>query len=575
MPPARAQAPSEAPRCQAFRPTREQREPGIAGARPERVRASGVHPSWPTPWARVAGRLSAAAALTLTILAASTAVAFPGQAVRLGGVEAQGPASRSITALHHNPAMLAGLGGTGVHMSASTGLDQRWVRRAQDMGLGPRISLINPTVEYFVGGNLSLDPVALGVGLYTLGNEFHLNSANTLRYHLAPELDVPPLLCDGTTDSCPLNGGASTIRTDLSFALAWNVLSTLKIGATLHLPRLRMRFAYDNSTELGQNTESGAPQCSTVEDPNCAERLGFRGVTRWLPGTSTRPSGIDLVLTLGVAYDVTRRVTLGVRFRTRPLLNGGEIAVAGAGLTCSPTDDEDSPASVPRCSVAPTVDAFVTQRMPREAAFGAAFVLGRSKQWHLDSNLYWIDLCTDVLGEGSGIRSCANPGLQRINLINRDPGSSLLPETIRYRGYQDIFGLDLFTTYQMRSNIALTFAGHTSSPAVRRSAMSPGNGDGWRVGLSFGAILRIRHSNFQLIPGYGVDLFPPTTVDDAAFDPDAGEQFLNALSDLNSGVAETVLEGRARPSNAGRYTGMVHTFSLALRWAERGLGVDR
>ncbi len=510
----------------------------------------------------------------LVLLHAAPAAATPGQAVRLGGVEAQGPASRSITALHHNPAMLTGLGGTGVHTSLSTGVDQRWIRRANEAGLGNRITVLNPTFEYFVGGNLSLDPVAIGVGLYTLGNEFHLNSADDLRFHLAPELDVPPLLCDGTTESCPLNGGATTVRTDLSFALAWNVLSTLRIGATLHLPRMRMRFAYDNSTELAQNTESGAPECSTVEDPNCAERFGFRGISRWLPGTSTRPSGIDLIVTLGAAVDVTRRVTLGARYRTRPLLNGGEVTIAGAGLTCSPNDDEDAPASVPRCSVAPTIDAFVTQRLAREAAIGAAFVLGRSKQWRLDSNFYWIDLCNDVLGEGAGVRSCASPGLQRINLINRDPGSTLLPETIRYRGYQDVFGLDLFTTYQMRSNIALTFAGHTSSPAVRREALTAANSNFWRVGISLGAILRIRHSNFQLIPGYGADLFPPSTVTNAAFDPDAGQQFLDALSDLNTDVAQTVLDGRARPSNAGRYSGLVHTFSLGLRWAERGLGVD-
>ena len=73
--------------------------------------------------------------------------ATPGQAQRLGGPEAQGPATRSLTALHHNPAMLAGMKGLRFQIGGAGGMDQRWIRRygvdpsGEPTGqLGPRTS---------------------------------------------------------------------------------------------------------------------------------------------------------------------------------------------------------------------------------------------------------------------------------------------------------------------------------------------------------------------------------------------------------------------------------------------------
>lgn len=512
-------------------------------------------------------------------LGASKAAAYPGQASRLGGIEGQGPASRSITALHHNPAMLAGIEATGLHASFSPGLDQRWIRRnAVDASgvptadLQDRLTLVNPGFQYFIGGTLYLEPFAIAAGVYTLGNDFQLASADALRYHLAPEPDAIPSQCDGTNPSCGLNGGAMTFRTDFTFAVAWNVLSELKIGLSVHLPRLRTRFAYDNSTALSEIDA----RCTEVEDPRCAERLGFSGVNRWLPGTSTRPTGIDLALTLGIAYDVHRRVTLGARFRTAPLIGGGVITLAGDAVVCSPTEDGAAASGLPLCTNASSTAAILTQRIAREVALGAAFVIGRAKQWRLDTNLYWVDLCHDRIGEEAGVTNCADAGAQRLTLIDLNPNSSLLHETVRYRGFQDVFGADVYATYQLRSNIALLLSGHVNSPAVRPSATAAGNADSWRVGLSLGTVFRVRQSNVQLIPGYGVDLYVPVAVDPgaASFDPRAATELSQAHGDLNAPLANTVLEGRARPSNAGHYTGLVHTFTIGIRWAERTFGAD-
>lgn len=510
------------------------------------------------------------------------ATAVPGQALRLGGPEPQGPATRALTALHHNPAMLAGMRGLRFQIGGAGGLDQRWIRRAE-VGpdgaptgtLGPRATLLDPTAGYFVAGSLYFEPFAVGIGAYDLGSELHTSADTNDRWHLAPEPDRIPMLCRrNDTAACRYNGGAATQRTDVTIAVAWNILANLRIGVGVHFPRLRQRMAYDNSTVLAQQFQVG-PRCNRVEDPLCAERLGFNGRTRWLPDRADRPAGFDVALTFGLAADISDRVTLGLRYRTRPLVRGGELVLAGDAVVCRPEPGGIATDVLP-CSVATPIDATVTERLSREAAIGVSVVLGRNRLWRIDGNATWMDLCNDIIGSGAGISQCADPGTQQISLVGLDRNSVLLPETARYRGRQDVFAVDAYTTYRARSNLAVVLGSHFASPVVRRSARSPGNSDGWRFGLTFGLPLRARQSNLQVVPGYGFDLYVPERVraGEAAFDPVAAAAFAASGGDLNRPEADLVLSGRGRPSNAGLYGGAVHTVMLTLRWSERMLGQE-
>ncbi|MBK7824014.1 hypothetical protein [Nannocystis sp.] len=516
--------------------------------------------------------------------AAARAQAAPGSSTRLGVAEAQGPAARSLTALHHNPAMLAGMPGTRVQLGATGGLDQRWIRRygvgpdgVPSGALGDRQSLINPTVGYFAAASFYFEPFAFGFGVYDLGSQFSLQSTDAQRWHLAPDPDQPTLLCGkNDSDACKVNGGQASLRTDYTLAVAWNILANLRIGVGLHFPRLRSRLAYDNSRALASSTTPGdAGRCTSVESPSCAERLGFNGRTSWLPARDGRPSGFDVALTFGLAVDVSDRVTMGLRYRTRPLVNSGDYVLAGKAAVCRPDEQELGASEVQPCSVATPVDASMREGGAREAAIGVAGVIGRAKVWRIDTNLYWLDLCHDNR-DGIGVTRCGDPGNQRLSLVGLDRSSVLLPETTRYRGRNDVFGVDAYTTYRARSTFAVMLGGHFSSPTTRTSALSAAGSDGWRFGLSVGSTLRIGQGNFQLVPGYALDLYLPSTVrpGSAAFDPAAAAAFHKSGGDLNTAAAAQVLAGQGRPSNAGRYTGAVHTFMLGLRWSERMVGFD-
>ena len=76
-----------------------------------------------------AGCLAALACFALVALVPRPALAAPGVANRLAGADAQGPATESVTAIYHNPAMLGALSGLNFQTTLRGGVDHLAVRR--------------------------------------------------------------------------------------------------------------------------------------------------------------------------------------------------------------------------------------------------------------------------------------------------------------------------------------------------------------------------------------------------------------------------------------------------------------
>lgn len=508
------------------------------------------------------------------LVAPATARAAPGQATRLGGVGPQGPAALAVSALHHNPAMLAALRGTAFHASLTGSLEQQRVRRnAIDPMTGEPTadlqspsSMLNPGVGFFAGASFYFDPVAIGVGIYEVGSQYRLSAAPNLRYHLAPDPDIGCLRVG--LRSCKPNGGSVSWRHDLTIALAYDG-GIFQLGAAVHFPMVRERFAYDNDTSLGAGS-SDAGDCTTREDPNCAERVGFKGWTQWIPRDGA-PPGFDAALTFGAAVQLAQGVVrLGARYRTFPLRRAGEVALGGVGLVCRPDPSPGiDPQGVPSCSEASPIRATLRQRLPQEVALGGAFLLGRGRFWQLDINAYWLDLCAG----GPWLDQCKDEGAQTLRLVGLDRRAFVLPELQRFRGLQDVFGLDVYASWRERPRAAFLFGGHLSSPPTRPGAASSAMPDGIRLGASFGARIRLRERSripLYLEPGYGLDFSLPRVVKpgQSAFSPSAAADFSASGGDINAEGADLVLEGQARSTNAGRYFGVLHTFTFAVLWGE-------
>lgn len=502
------------------------------------------------------------------------ASAAPGHATRLGGVGPQGPAALAVSALHHNPAMLAALRGTAFHVSLTGTLDQQRVRRnaidpqtgEPTSGYQSPSSLLNPGVGFFAGASFYFDPVAIGVGIYEIGSQYRLTGAPPLRYQLAPDPDVGCLRVG--LRACKPNGGSVSYRHDLTFAIAYDG-GVFQLGAGVHFPMVRERFAFDADTSLGAGS-SDAGDCTTREDPSCAERVGFKGWTQWIPRNGA-PPGFDAALTFGAAVQLAQGVVrLGARYRTFPLRRGGQVALGGVGLVCRPDPVPGADLrGVPSCADASAIRAQLRERLPQEVAIGGAFLLGRGRFWQLDINAYWLDLCAG----GSWLGNCRDDGRQVLRLVGLDRRAFVLSEFNRYRGLQDVFGLDVYASWRQRPRAAFLFGGHLSSPPTQPAATSAAMPDGIRLGASFGARIRLRERSripIYLEPGYGLDFSLPRIVRPgrAAFSPTAAAQFAAAGGDINAEGADLVLDGRGRSTNAGRYFGALHTFTLAVLWGE-------
>jgi opacity protein-like surface antigen len=544
----------------------------------------------------------------------NVAAAAPGVANRLGGANAQGPATASVTGIYHNPAMLGAVPGFSFETTLRTGVDHLAVRRfdidsdgSPNAKLGKTKHLANPAFDYFIGASFMLDPVAIGAAVHTFGSRFRLNSSDELAYHLAAESDFGCSLDPSRVCPNQRKGGMLEMRTDFDLALAWNALDFMSVGATAHFPRQRTYFARDvDSVLTGANADSECdPSSDPVESAKCAERLSFRGNTRlrWF-GLNPRPSTrLDFALTVGVAFNIADRVTLGVRYRTQPLLDGGRITANGAAAVCRPNRDAADQTHLSSCDSAEAIDATVSERLPQEVAVGLAGEIGN---WALDSNLYWIDRCP--LG---GVGTCNGRDARSLVLVGLDQDASTLPETTIYRGLQDMFGAELWARYRLDDliganlpyykvlcsggnegtdpttgkqlrcvpRIDLLLGGGVNSPAVKPGSLTAANSDGWTVLATFGASFNLpgRNGTWSLAPAYALDFMLPTRVGPGghtpAFDPTAAINFEANGADLNNTAsANAVLAGRGLPTNAGIYTGAVHTILFSVRWSERGLG---
>ncbi|MFV8756572.1 hypothetical protein ACNOYE_39005 [Nannocystaceae bacterium ST9] len=555
----------------------------------------------------------AALAFGVIALAPWPALAGPGVANRLAGADAQGPATESVTAIYHNPAMLGSLPGLHFQTTLRGGVDHLSVRRfgidtdgtpTKDFGSWAQVA--NPAFDYFVGISFLLDPIAIGAAVHTFDSRYRIYSDPSLRYHMAGEDDLGCTI--DRSRVCPdlRKGGNLEMRTDLDVSLAWNALDFMSVGATLHVPRSRTYFARDvDSVLTGVSEGAGCdPASASVENPICAERLSFRGSTRlrWF-GLQPNGSRLDIALTLGVAFVIRNKLTIGIRYRTQPLLNQGRLTLNGKAAVCVPNSAAEQRSDLPSCDTAGAIDATLTEVIPRELAIGFATGFGN---WQLDTNLYWIDRCPGFDPSGA----CSGKDGRQLRLTGLDQDASTLPDSTIYRGRADIFGAELWTRYRMDDAIGanlpwnkvlcsgkeasidpssrrrarciprvdLLLGAGFNSPGVKPGALTAAANDGWTVMTSFGTSFNLptRNGTWSLVPAYALDLMVPTRVGPGgaspAFDPAAGIAFEQGGADLNSSSAATVLQGRALPTNAGVYTGAVHSVLFALRWSERGFG---
>lgn len=488
--------------------------------------------------------------------------------------------------------MLARLPGLNVMTSMQTGVDVLHVRPSGTDSIGlpdgtlqPSQTLVQPKFGYFVGGSFLLDPIAIGIGVYTLGNAYRPNSAPGLQYQLADNGDWGCALNPSAACPSPPFGGAREARTDWTISLAWNAFDRLQLGLSVQIPRLNVQLARDEDTALSAGPsgfDCDGVSDAVAYDPRCARRLVYEGRSklRWF-GLAQDATNFDFGLTVGIAFNVADDTTLGLRYRTQPLLERGRLSTVGRARLCRPPGAKEVEVTdgTETCGLDSSYRATWNQRIPRELALGLATRVGANKAWSLDANLYWIDHCPG----GVAATECDGRDIARLTIQGLDAQTAILSEAPIYRGSADRYGTELYAGYDLDTywtrprpvHLRLLLSGGFDSPAVRPGAITVSRYDTWTVRASAGASFEIeqRLGSLFLAPGYALDLVVPTTVGRGdtrpLYDPSAFAAFASSGLDLNDASAEAVLAGRARPTNAGRYTAHAHAVLFSLRWAER------
>lgn len=465
--------------------------------------------------------------------------------------------------------------------------DPRGIPLEGAQALGPWSHALNPGLNGFVAASADVDDLTIAIGFYTLGARLSPNASDNLREHAVGQSFTG---CDANSDrTCARNtglGGNYEVRSDATLAVAWHLLPIFDVGLAMHFPFLALRRAHD---ELASNSGN-----------ECLDPLGFRSREdgsltcnqRFVLDAGTRArfvarerddaSRIDFAVTAGIAVRPHPRWQLGARFRFSPVLERGQYEIFGEAISC-PLDDDGEPSS--QCGDPTRTPVVVQQRLPMEAAFGAAVQLGPANTWRLDANLYWIDGCP---GRGSA-SDCARASQRDLAATSTDTSpEARVHEKVLYRGLRDVFGLELWGERRLRTTrrpgapstsaqpgLDLLFGIAASTPTVIAGASTPTTLGGYWLSGSMGTriSLPMRNSSIELIPGYALDITLPVRIGeggrDSTFDPRARREFELTGADISAPSAAAVLEGRARASNAGIHFELEHTLMLNLRWTQR------
>lgn len=504
--------------------------------------------------------------------------------------------------------MLARLQGAQAVAVVSGGVDHLALRRASldadglaRSELGPTRNLVAPNFGYFTGASFRLDPFAIGIGVYDLGSRIRTDAPDEFSYHLAPR---DAFGCGGSDDcDAPRYGGAWDIRTDFTFAFAWNAFDRAQVGLALHLPRLGVHLARDEDGALASNElplACGGLSNVDVEDPRCAVRVAFDG--RMRGGRGAIGTAIDLAFTIGLAVPIGERWNVGARFRTQPVLNRGSVVLDGTAVVCRPDGASDEASNLASCDDAPRFAATLSEVLPREVAIGTSADLGPRRGVALDTNLYWVDACPG----GRDPFSCRSAGSRTLNLVGFTGEGVVTPQTTLYRGRVDVFGLETWTRLRLATlrsalrdrsapgigpiattmsdeaaqdvgpRIELIVGTNLRSPGTRPSALTAAESAGWLLGASLGASLEFprKRGSLFVVPGWSIDVLLPKRIAGGAFDPSAALDFVASGRDINGPGADAWLDGRARPTNDGSIVGANHAVMLSVRWADRALDTN-
>ncbi len=503
------------------------------------------------------GRLSPLLLLGFALLSRSSgAMAAPLLESRVGGLGLVGAAIDHPASVYYNPATLSlqtghhvfldgmvRLGAGQVSLAAtepSTGAPRADRQPAQDLrDLFPQLFLT-------ASSDLGFDSVVLSLTLHTPyasrysflrgagdGELFDPAAQGPSRYHVVDftfwTLSVTP-------------------------AASFRIFDKLSIGVAFSYIYVASDFAFVRDAALAGGARRASGEYAALDD--CGGTSCGYGGDAAAEAIRLRGHANALQATAGVLVRPHPAVDLGVGYRSRMIGWGesnvpvrGDVWVRRSQATlANAARDTTLTGPVARDL---TGRGSLTMSLPDEVHVGA--VWRTTPRLLLDLEFRWFNFAA----------------LNSVDL--RLSGSELRarPETpdrlVLYRGFQDVFAVQLGASYQLTPRFTLQGASMLETSAVPAEAVSPASVDALKVD-SFLAFRWSLGRNFTLRGGYGLTLMPPRDVTSSVFSPSDMVACVDKRYDVDLAECQRSSAGRGVASAAGHYSLMVHRFDLSLGW---------
>jgi long-subunit fatty acid transport protein len=489
--------------------------------------------------------------VVLSVAASSSASGAPLLDSRVGGLGLVGPAIAHPASVFYNPAALVllpprdlGLYLDGTLRYAGGSIALRSTDRATGAPLqdsvAARQDLQEALPQFFLAiySTLGTDSIVASISLHTpflTSTSFLRDSAvrpfdgaaqGPARYH-AVDLTLLHLFATASfairlADVFSFGGSVSYVFGFLDFGFARDVASE---GGTT-----RDRGEYAALDDCG----NGSP-CGYGSDA-AAEAVRVRGTAN------------AVGYSFGAVGRPHPRVTIGLGYVSRVVANlaGDAWVYRAQGVFDNAKQDSALSSSVQRD---PQGRAAVSYSLPDMVHLGVSWQT--TPKLLLALQFHWIDFSLhrvlDIRLTGTQLRS----------------QPEVPDRVVQYRGFQDVYGVELGAEYQLRPSLGLQVGSLVETSAVPTEAVSPKSIDGVTVD-SFVALRFKMSRGWTIRAGYGLVLMPQVTVQSSVFSPSDMVSCVEAHYDVDLPECKRAAGGQGLASAAGSYRLMTHRLGLSL-----------
>jgi long-subunit fatty acid transport protein len=495
---------------------------------------------------------------TTVIMGFATTVARPAAAAPLddpfiGGLSFTGPTSGNLAAVYWNPAALGLVRGLQIMVGGTAHLSAIDVERAPidpETGIpgGLQATGNATTADGFARPSLFGPRSYLAISSDLGGDRFTLAFATYMPW--VQQVSYPV----STAGDEPTRYHA--LKVDLRNlalvpALAIRFGNELRIGLApgFMFSTGQLSFAEDLALNGGTVGLTDPAACNGVmcnaENPQAAARFNVAS------GHGLGDAKFSVTLGGGI-YWRRRNLEIGLAYQSRPIGSDRGVEVSGqrSSATLPPRDNMGVPLPVtcPGGQTDRCLFGDLSYRLPDVFIAGVTWRLSPGLELSAMVRWLWMHVHDRI----------------DVRLFGPTLDTDKLPQHIvLYRGFQDVWDTRVRVSYWWREQIRIGAAMRVETSAVPTDAVNPAAVDALK--LQPMALLEIRiWRRIWLSGGYGITFMPAVNVTNSVFKPEYASGCFDSGGNLATEACQARLDGRARPTAAGRYTATRQDFGLTL-----------